>query len=155
MKKKLFFIFVVAGITFVTMGCSGVLKEIIEIQKTQVEHLTLIHKRIEEYDQTILVLESSVRNLEIRLAESSQKIISVLDNLKSTFEIKLESLEKDTSEIRKKVNNLEKEINMLQLNELENKINMLQEANKNIQSQITKLQSQLSEITKKNFELFF
>jgi chromosome segregation ATPase len=139
MKKYFFPIFAVLGLSSIIMGCSGFSKDVIKIQKDQAEHLTLIDKRIKEYDQILPALESSVRNFERHLSELSQETITMLDKLDSRVEKKNKSLE----EVRENIRVLEK------------KLNNLQESNKNLQNQITKLQSQISEIPKKNFELFF
>lgn len=108
MKKYFSPIFAVLGLSSITMGCSGFSKDVIKTQKDQAEHLTLIDKRIKEYDQILPALDSSVRNFERYLAELSQETITMLDKLDSTVEKKYKSLENDISEVRRSISALEK-----------------------------------------------
>ncbi|GJQ51108.1 hypothetical protein KsCSTR_45830 [Candidatus Kuenenia stuttgartiensis] len=145
MKKYISFIAFVISLSFLLTGCTGFSKKINEIQKEQEEHAALVNKKIQDHGQILSNLQSSCQNIEGQIEELSQKatntdsdyskLQTALDTLNNKIETRGNFLDTIYPKIQKRID------------DLEIKVNTLLEIEHDLQTKITALQSQLSDIS--------
>ncbi len=141
MKKNIPFLFIILGISSLTVGCTGLSTK---TSKVHEERLSSIDQRMQEFEEGISELDTVAQNLGKRVEELSQraadtdtsysKLQGYLDSLNSRVELKDSSFEAILTETQKSITDIEK------------RLGEIEKAKIDLQNQLISLQTQRSRL---------